>query len=355
MRRRYVHFVVTNLTLSRPWRVGSTTIYPPGYLLDRLDRHLVDLDPPLPQQLADEYRRDLSDRNWSTIRVPVEARGGRVDGPIIDGARDVARDVIAVLRLFQRVRVRYVSLDRQTFGLATDIGSIVEPRWITDAVGRFASVSWERHGVLAPWTFRAADLQAYRTDPRFAYLDEALAAGDHGRDDWQGRAIAAARTMSLATIMERPAMRVILLAAALEALLGDKFTPGAKATGGHRLARRAAYLYCGSDLPVPDLHRPGGRPACRLLTATADPRKDPSVYDREPAVWGCSWYGDMRDLYDARNAALHGAEARFDQRAASTHAFHLDAAVLSTLAWVAEIRPRSIDDLDAAIAALPTA
>src|SRR5205814_14505 len=99
-------------------------------------------------------------------------------------------------------------------------------------------------------------------------LDAALSAGDSGRTDWQRRAIVAIRTMNLATVMQRPATRIILMATALEALLGNTYAPGGRATGGHQLSKRAAYLYCGTNiLPTPDPHGPGRRGACGILLA----------------------------------------------------------------------------------------
>jgi hypothetical protein len=201
--RVFVHLVVANLTVSRPWRVGPATLYPPGHLLNRLDSHLAGLEPRPPDLLVQEYRRDLVDRAWSTIRVPTSASGGRISEQAMNAARDVARDVIAVLRLFQRVRAPMVNLDRQTFGLATDIGRMVEPRWITDRNGRFG-VGWQVHGVMAPWAFRAEDRLAFCRDARFDFLDSALTASNQ---EWQRRSIAAVRNMNLATIMQRPATR----------------------------------------------------------------------------------------------------------------------------------------------------
>jgi hypothetical protein len=212
------------------------------------------------------------------------------------------------------------------------------------------------HSVTESWRtgiFKTADVRAYRADPRFAYLDRALAA--KAPDDWQARAITALRTMNVATVMQRPATRIILLATALEALLGDSFKLDAGATGGHRLAKRAAYLWCGSNVQPPSLHRPGARPACGLLTASSSPRADPAMYDQAGRRWGCSWYGDMRDLYDDRNAALHGGITRFAPRATSTHEFNMDHVVLAALQWILERHPASIDDLDADIRALPVA
>jgi hypothetical protein len=347
LRRRFVHLIVTNLTVPRRWRVGSTTLYPAGDLLNELDAELARKDPPVRSAL--DNVGDVRDFRWATIRVPVLAPGGRVDEATIDQARDVARDSVAV----QRTLVRRFSLERQTFGLSTDIGSVTEPRWVTDTKGRFTSRGLQLHGIFSHWDFKSADVRAYHADPRFAYLDRALAA--NSPDDWQGRAVTAVRTMNVATIMQRPATRIILLATALEALLGNRFQPDAAATGAHRLAKRAAYLWCGSDVQPPSLHRPGARPACGLLTAASSPRADPTMYDKATRRWGCSWYGAIRELYDDRNAALHGAASRFDPRAASMHEFNMDHVVLAAVEWVLERRPASIDDLDADIVVLPVA
>jgi hypothetical protein len=352
----FVHLLVTNLMIPRPWRVGGTTLYPAGHLLASLDRHLASLDPPVPEVLVEDYRRDLRGSPWATIRVPALASGGRLDEEALDRARDAARDVVAVLRLFKRVSHRRISLERQTFGLAVDIGSVSEARWITDRAGRFTGVGWQRHGILGHWEFVPAALRAYRADPRFAYLDRALSKGDPDRDEWEGRLITAIRTMNVATVMQRPATRIMLLATALEALLGDKFQPGGSARGrGHQLARRSAYLWCGSDLTPPSLHRPGGRLACDLLTATGDPKKVRNLYEKAQRVWACSWYGNARELYDDRNEALHGAAAGFDGNTAAMHEFHLDGVVMAAVDWVIQRRPTSVADLDAEIGALPTA
>ena len=161
--------------------------------------------------------------------------------------------------------------------------------------------------------------------------------------------------MNLATAGERPSTRIVLLATALEALLGDRFQPSASAKGrGHQLARRAAYLACGWEPGPPGLHRPGGRAACAFLMAK-DPRHDPNLHNPELRIWACSEYGDMRQLYDDRNAALHGAATGFDAGTARRHQFHLDHVVVEALSWVSQRRPISIGELDHEIVSLPAA
>jgi hypothetical protein len=118
------------------------------------------------------------------------------------------------MRTAARARVSYVNLDHQTFGLPTDIGSVVQQHSVTDRRGRFSGIGTERHGVIASWEFKRSAMRAFRADRRFAYLDSALRTPDSQRTDWQRRVVAAIRTLNLAAVMQRPAMRIVLLATA---------------------------------------------------------------------------------------------------------------------------------------------
>ena len=238
-----------------------------------------------------------------------------------------------------------------------DMGSVVEPRWFTDRRGQHRGMGLQSHGVGPSWSFRGADIAAFRADPRFQFLAAALTAGDNNPpDSWQARALAAIRTWGLSTLMQRPATRIVLLATALEGLLGNKYVPSARATGGHVLARRAAYIWCGyRSQPAIEPHRPGGRPTCGFLSGTTDPRHDPALYHPQRHLWACSWYGDIRTLYDDRNAAVHGADQRWDLKTARVHGWDASEVILATLGWITETGSTSISDVDDAIATLPAA
>jgi len=151
----------------------------------------------------------------------------------------------------------------------------------------------------------------------------------------------------------RPATRIVLQATGYEALLGNTYRKGRKATGAHQLAQRAAYLACGTDVVPPNPHGIGDRLACRFLTATADPVELPSLHDKASGMWACSWYGDMRDLSDDRNATVHGADLPLGHRRASRHEFHLDLVIMRTLDWIVRTRPSGIEDLIEEIRSLP--
>jgi hypothetical protein len=351
-RKMSVHFVVPNLVVTKPWRVGPATISPPGRVLDRAEADFA--AGRLGELTVKDYRQHLGDRQWSTIRVPGTYSLSTSDASAVDDGREIARDVIAVLRLFQRVQAPGAETDWQTFGLAMDMGSVMEPRWFTDPRGRHRGMGLQSHGVGPSWSFRSADIAAFRADPRFQFLEAALVAGDNNPpDSWQARALASIRTWGLATLMQRPATRIVLLATALEGLLGNKYVPGDPATGGHVVARRAAYIWCGYNTrPAIKPHRPDGRPACPFLTTTTDPRRDPALYPSR-GRWACSWYGDIRTLYDDRNAAVHGADQRWDLKSARVHGWNASEVILATLGWLTETGSTAISDVDHAIRALP--
>jgi hypothetical protein len=223
--RREVSFIVENLIVPRTWRVGRARIRPAGELLRRIDARMGPKPSKTQKWLARERQQELGSSKWATIEVPI-LTPGHIENAAIDGARDVARDTIAVLRFFQRRLVPYFSLEIQTFGLGADIGGVIESRWVTDRTGKYAAGGWQQHGIAGSWTFTPAHLRTYRADPRFVYLDAALRA--RNPDDWQGRFLTTLRTMNIATIRERPSIRIMLFATALEALLGDTFQAGGR-------------------------------------------------------------------------------------------------------------------------------
>ena len=118
-------------------------------------------------------------------------------------------------------------------------------RWITNSTGALAQTSAGRYGNVGQWTFTVDDVDAFRDDARFAFLDDALRASD--LTDFQARTITAIRTFALSRLVVRPALRVVLLATTIEALLGDPYQVRRAGTGAHQLARRAAFAGCGFE------------------------------------------------------------------------------------------------------------
>jgi hypothetical protein len=337
------------------WRVGRATFLPAGRLLAMIERDRARLGGQ--GWTIDYFQRNLGESDHVTVSVPAWTRYAGTNRGISDGAfeeaRDDARDSIALLRLFQRTRTTW-STERQTFGLAIDIGGAREDNWISDRAGRILSAGSRRHGSLGAWGFARGDVAAFSADRRFTYIDEALRVPDDERTDWQHRAIMAVRTMGTAVPSDRPATRIVLAATAIEALVGDAFQYGAAATGGHQLARRAIFPWCGLEFDDPH-GQPPGRAACPFLLATSasDLRRRVTaakVDDHRPR---CSYYESMQAISDDRNAAVHGADTLFNDADARRAEHEVEAVILAVVGWVVDRGATTLVEYLQAIDALP--
>ena len=354
----FVHLPVPYLVVPAKWRVGAVTFLPPGRLLqwfrqDRVRRGVS-------THALGAYIEEIlgEDSIGSTALVPAwtnHLATGQIAEWTYAEARDAARDSIAVLRLFQRSPG--MNVDHQLFGLAVDIGAAREHRLTTDRSGRFVSTGVRLHGSIGSWTFSRDDVAAFRADPRLVYLDEALRMPDGQRTEWQRRAVAAVRTLGIGTPLHRPAQRIILAATALEALLGDAYQRGRAGAGAHQLARRGAFVWCGAEFNDPHGQAPR-RGACPFLLARdgKDLRRRITAYNQanggQPV---CSYYADLRDLYEDRGAAVHGAEAQFSERLAGRHEYTLEKVIMVVLGWVTMSGATTFEEYERAIAALPAA
>ncbi len=350
LRRVTVHLIVPHLIVPIAWRVGDVTFLPPGRLVTWLDRDKARRTPD-PIGL-DKWTRDRLDEHTTTVAVPAWSRHlatGRIEEEAYAAARNTARDSIAVLRLYHEARTRY-NVDHELFGLVADVGSAEEFRWVSDPAGRFVALGLHLQGSVGSWKVPRGAISDFRADARFAYLDDALRA-PAPLTDWQRRILGAVRTMAIATPLHRPAQRIVLAATALEALFGNDFLPGVKQhpIGAHQLARRSCFLWCGAEHD--NRHGPS-RPACPPLTATSERKRDKLL---EVTPWTCSYYDELRALYDDRNAALHGAESLFSDKLASRHEFTIERVLLEVLEWVTTSGTTTMDEYEAAIAALPVA
>jgi hypothetical protein len=347
--RGWLVLPVDFIEVPRRWRVGRCTIAPAHDVARRLGANTPTRSR-FQQDVLAQFDAAVADA--ATIRIPIRitAAGRAVDGHE-EAANNEARDALAVLRLLQEVRVPYFDATYQRFGLRPDVGRTIEPRLLCDTSGRIRTAGWTAHGVGGAWTFTHDDLRFYRHDHRFQWLDMALKTTERHRTDWQRRVLTALRTVAFANRTQRSSMRIVLLATAIEALLGDPFVPGRAATSTNVIANRAAYLWCGTDFQPPDPHGVGGRPRCAFFDSR-NPWVDPTLHPR-PGKWACSFWGALRTLFDDRNAALHGAETRFSEKAANQHEYTIDKVMVQTLVWIQRASPTSIADLDAEIAALP--
>lgn len=342
-RRVIVHQQVPYLVVPRLWRVGEATFWPAGHLERRIHRTVH--DGTLSAFMVEPLKENPT---WATVSATgrtAVVRGKEDIGPAVEEATSKTRDAIAALRLLKLAAVRYLDTSLQDFGLSTDIASVRIDWWIFTPAGRWKSSNAGRRGSLGDWTFTTEMVGRYRSDPRFRYLDAALRSPT--RSDLQNRILTALRTLMIATPVYRPATRIVLAATALEALFGDPYAPGRSGIGAHELARRAAFLWCGSESN--DRHGPS-RGACPFLT---EPTGNALVKRIAGTAWVCSYYGDLRDLYDDRSRAVHSGDDRFTTKVALSHEFTVERIALLALEWAASTGATSFAEYRAAIAALP--
>ena len=348
LRQTRVDFLIHNLSVPIRWDVGRATFRPPGWLLRRLKQDLAKRDP-----FGTWARDGLTEWKWSSASVSIKAR--RFDAAD-EEAISHATDAIAVARLYQRSLLPAWGLDNQTFGLMSVYDTKPERTW--RSVGNKVVGVSARNTTVASWAFRKDWIRAFRSRPAFAFLDDALRMPDPPAGTWQQRAISSVRTLNLANPMQSQPIRLVLQAVALEGLLGDDPPPSPRRDfrgQAHPVARRAAFLTCEVD----GTQLPGNGTACIDLTAasTSAVEKDPRLKGRPADFWDwpCTCYWHIREVFGARNAALHDARDQFPRHTAMRLESRVDDVILATLDWVVATGATSLADLDAAIGRLPRA
>lgn len=353
--QRYVtvHIPVPLLKLPEPLRVGRVTFRPAGWL----DGHAEQI-PALgtPRHIAASGHRHFLDPDTATAEVHVRISGGeRAELAAGVEAREIVRDAAAVLRFYQVARYRRHDARRQTFGLADEVGSAMQHFWVLRG-RRFIASGSSWHGQIAPWGFGLGDAATFRADPVFAYLGAALRTTPGRRNQFERRALNAVRTYSLALLQHRVSLQVVLLATALEALLGDEpdpKDPDRTERGGYlRIAQRAAYLWCGADFndPYP------GRAACfrleaKTLSALIRAFNDRVGQGQRPV---CTYFGSLMLLLDDRHEALHRQREQFPQQDTNTHPVTAEEVIVHCLRWIVANRATRLRQLDVAIERLRT-
>lgn len=342
------HFLVTNLVVPFAWPVGPVTFRPPGWLRRQLISQAgrKDVWGDVPIEFLTE---GTDDWNWASAHVTLARRSQ--DDPDIAGARGLMEDAVAVLRLFQRFVVPTVNVDRQTFGLAGDVGDALEWHWRIDRDG-FAGMGGQRLGVVGAWTFTPVHARRFRTEGVFRFLADAILRHDRpavGVTPWTQRVIVALRVLNQANAMQRDPLRIILAATALEALLGDQGE-----SNSLRVNQRAAFLTC---VDANDTSHGATRPACAILIAKSRKHLGDMLEQRarKGLGWRCSAFEDVDELTDDRNAALHDATDQFGQRAGLRAQRVVDEVLIAAVRWVQSNNATHLKDLDDAIAALPAA
>lgn len=325
--RSTYHFPIVHLLIPTSLTLGRVTFRPKGWLSELLATDVADWGKNT--EARDNLKRQADDLVWSTADV---------EDANSDAARATVSDAVSALRLYQRSRYRYVGLESQTFGLGADIYSGIEDYWRTDGA-TLLGAGFEAHGIIGGWEFAGADVDAAASDPLFQQLNRLLTVLPAEAAEFDRRVLVALRMLGRSTRLLPSSLRVVLLAAALEALLGDE--PPKNRT--HRTALRAAYLTCalddarphGPDRPCPYFGCWTFKELERGMTATAATGRGAF----------CSAYWDIRELQELRNTVLH--EARTEVERPESAEGEVDEVLRHLLRWRREGPARdSMADLD---------
>jgi hypothetical protein len=344
-RAAVLHLPVVQLIVPQLWRVGRVTFRPPGWVRKHTAGQSA-TEATAQAEFLKWARRDMGNaERWCTASVPVRwPDKSREQGPVLARATDDIRDAVGVLMLYQHARFPRLDTALQQFGLHGDIGSEMQSYTVLEG-RRIVATGSRWLGVIGDWEFNRAHIREFRGDPRFAYLDDALRTAPPRRTDLQRRAISAVRNRAWGTAFQREQLQVVMLATAVEALLGADGGDGGRGEF-YRITRRGAYLYCGTRTSVP---RYPARPPCEILKTTGVKGLKNLLDSRAQAgkPYWCSWFMQVFDLLGDRNEALHGQREIFGRKMMSWHEIVTDELILNALEWIVARGATDLDQLDA--------
>ncbi len=348
-----VHFQVPNLEVPARWRVGSSTFSPAGWLAEQIATapHHPKADPEISAHLRRSAAEPLVGSKWATVAVAVRPEKESTDKATLNRsvliARERARESIAAMRLLRDADT-FADHSYSDFGLAGDVMAATDYHWISTLDGRQRRSGRARLGALAGWTFNMSDVKRWRSEPRYRMLDAALRA--EPGTDWQRRVVAATTTWATQNEGDRPGVRIVLAATALETLLADPYQRARKSTGAFEIARRGSFLWCGVN---PDLGRHGPeRGACAYLISRSS-KEYAALARRLGETQVCGWTAAIHGLFQDRNAAVHGSEIRFAERDARRHEFTVQQIIVQAIDWAVRSGGRDLPALLSEIDALP--
>jgi hypothetical protein len=332
------HFPVNQLIVPTTLTLGRVRFRPKGWLSAMLNAApRADDTVNGWAQLHEELKREARELRSSTADVEADDE---------NSARDLVSDAVAALRVYQRLRYPMVNLEHQTFGLTADIHRTREDYWRITTDGLLAGAGGSWHGVYGEWEFSAADVDASSSDPAFVQLVHLVTIDSGEATEVDRRLLTALRLSNRSTAMLPASLRVVQLATALEALLGDEPPAGRP----HRVALRAAYLTCESGQGFHSPARPCPYFGCRTLSQLKRAMKKAAADGRG---YFCSAYWDVRELQELRNSILHEAVTNVDRPRASER--QVDEVLTHVLRWRREGPGRdTLADLDRDMAAAAT-
>lgn len=323
---------VVTLGVPRKWRVGNV-IFHPGRDGEQLlaDAPAVDDRDGVLAARVVEILRSANAGSIAEVRGVYE----------IDDAIDAVRMALDALRLFQLSR----RVDRTTsFGLPGDLyESLIE----YVAVWERSAPGGRYRGDFPGWSFDEAAVSDWLNSSAFRFLDQALR--NPRADEGSRRAVVGTQLFSRAAAEHQAGLKMIGIAAALEAWLLER-QPGGQTL---RLARHVAWFGCGRH----DASLCGrARPICPYLRLSPDNARDRkrlstlSVLGATHVSWRCSEWHRVTGWYDARSGAAHGDPSAVDAKTASSAEFWVARYLAEPiLEWLRSHPADPIEDLTAAI------
>jgi len=280
---------IETLHVTEPWPIGRVTIHP-GTAVDGW------LEQAPPVQYKDGTPSPFTTEAVNHARVGsfAEVR----EAPDIENAIDAVRASLDVLRLFQQSRT---SAQTTTFGLSGDVYSA---RIHYLAVWEQSAGGFRFDGDHAGWTFNAEAFQDWLTSETFQFLSMALA--DPEPPNGSYRAAIGAQLLARAVMEHRPDLKILGVAAALEAWLLRRW----KRSQTMKLARAVAWLGCGVQDNNLCCH---ARPACPYIHLSPDNDADRERLQTlrrlgriDGSGWRCAEWHRIMDWYDERSGPVHG-------------------------------------------------
>lgn len=322
---------IDGLRLDSSWEVGPVWLRDADEVARIVDHRLT-----LLPEILERFTRD----DAAHLKQGVAAE---VVGSSVDDAIQKTRDALDLLRVFQQS----IAIARTaSFGVA---GDAVSARTLYLPLDEAAGVGWRGNSVHLGSHFDEVVKQKWASS-RFAQLADLQ--GQAALSTGPARAILAIRLLSQAVLEQRPSLRLLGTAIAIEALLGG----GGKA---FELARRAAFFTCGEvdgNLCGRD------RPACDFLRL--DPRTPSELkrlrkladLARKDTHFRCSEWLDVVGRYADRSSIAHGDPSHdIHPTDADSDLFWAIRRLLpSALAWLLDHPDEPMEQVDQQLARLRT-
>lgn len=323
---------VAGLLVQEEWTLGPVVMRPAGTAVEEIRERLSDM-PGL-----DRFRQAVEEQRVGAF--------GEVEATDEDDAIECVVQAVDVLRVFQHAR--YGNVQMGTFGLPGELGRGVIPyAWFGETAGHGGTF----RGKFVGWT--AAYPADWHDADAFQWVARGI--GDPTPSEALRRALIGVELLARAIVEQRPALKMVEIVTALEALLLPHGTEHQRQT--YRLARHVAYFGCGR--PFDNLCG-RDRDTCPYLGLDPASEQDRKALKglrtrgNQDARWRCGEWHRVVDWYDVRSEVVHGKGPMITADMASSAAYWvLKILVEPILEWLSHHPDDPIEQLEAELRSLP--